>query len=155
MKAICKIDNKQVKCEIIDNNYNDNAKEVKILEGIHTGKFTIVENYDVVSIEIPKTITTLVKLVNNSIEDKEDLENNLFTELVSYDVMETVEEFSRGVQLSKKGFNILTGIYGVYNSCNTIEEVKLFLIIDLISLKLEGNKITYRSFKKQQIDKSL
>jgi hypothetical protein len=44
MKA--KIDNKILKVRIINNNYNDHAKEVEILEGTFMGVYTIVKNKD-------------------------------------------------------------------------------------------------------------
>lgn len=106
-------------------------------------------------IEQPKTINNLVKLIQNSIDNKEDLEETLFVELVDHTTMKIVEGFSKGVQLSKNDFYTLTGVYGVYNYCNSIDEVKLNLIIDTITQILDGNKITYTNFKKLQLKNSL
>lgn len=153
MKAICIIDNKQVQCEIIDNNYNDHAKEVKILEGIHTGRFAIVENKDI-KIKEFKTVNQLTKLIKSNVS-KEDLEEDLFIELVDYDIMEIVENFAKNLTLTNKEYYTLTDVYGVYNNCNSREEVKLNLLIDVITKQLDGCKISYTNFKKTQIKNSL
>lgn len=41
-----KINNKILSVKIVDNKYNNHAKEVVILEGAFQGKYTIVENSD-------------------------------------------------------------------------------------------------------------
>lgn len=76
MKAICMIDNKEIKCEIINNSYNDYAKEVKIIEGVHTGRFTIVENEDILFVDeelktdlhLDKKTAFKTLVMNNDIE---------------------------------------------------------------------------------------
>lgn len=47
-KAICKIDGKNILCEIINNYYNDHAIEVSILEGSNIGIPAIVEKSDII-----------------------------------------------------------------------------------------------------------
>ncbi|MBS5307745.1 hypothetical protein [Clostridium sp.] len=152
---LANINNQIVSVKIIDNNYNDHAKEVQILEGAHEGRYAIVEDKDIIEQKEVKTLKSLIKLVANNIKNKEELEDNLFIELVSYDIMEVVEDFSEKIQLSKKDFYTLTNMYGVYNECEGIEEVKLNLVIDFISKQLDGNNITFTEFKKLQLKNSL
>lgn len=55
MKVIANIDGKQTLVKVINNNYNNHAKEVKILEGSHTGIYTIVENKDIEPVKVKFT----------------------------------------------------------------------------------------------------
>lgn len=41
-----KIDNKIIKVKIINANYNENSKEIELLEGTFKGKYAIVNNKD-------------------------------------------------------------------------------------------------------------
>lgn len=106
-------------------------------------------------IEQPKTFKSLVKLVADNVEDKSELEEDLFVELVGSDIMKVVQDFSKNIQLSKNDFYTLTDIYGAYNHCINIDEVKLYLVIDFITKKLDGVKITFTEFKKMQLKNSL
>ena len=55
-KAVCKIDNNQVICEVVNENYSDNAIEVIIVEGNHIGLPAIVEKDDIMFMDEPLKI---------------------------------------------------------------------------------------------------
>ena len=61
-KAVCKIDNNQVICEVVNENYSDNAIEVIIVEGNHIGLPAIVEKDDIMFMDEPLKINFMVFL---------------------------------------------------------------------------------------------
>lgn len=92
MKVMATIDNKKILVRIINNNYNAQAKEVIILEGINKGVHTIVENKDIVSMKVK------------------------FTSKVSYDTSRE-EEYN-----GTKWINRITGRYFTINITSNSEE---------------------------------
>lgn len=63
--CFCKIDNKELVCEIINPNYSDFQIEVKMLEGSHIGIPAIVENDNVLYKDNP--LTTTMELNKNGL----------------------------------------------------------------------------------------
>ena len=55
-KAVCKIDNNQVICEVVNENYSNNAIEVTIVEGNHIGLPAIVEKDNIMFMDEPLKI---------------------------------------------------------------------------------------------------
>lgn len=136
MKA--KIDNKVLRVEMVDNNYNDHASEVRILDGTFAGRLCIVENTDLI---VPPTLTLaqLVKLAKNSIEDLNDLEEHYFTELISQEILETIEyNVSNLVKLSYNDSEEFK--YNYYREeYRDIEYVRNSILSDTIEARLNGD----------------
>lgn len=74
--CLCKIDNKDTICEVLDENYSDFQIEVKMLEGSNIGVPVIVENNDVLYKDQP--LTTNMELNKNGlfkITSKKDVDS--------------------------------------------------------------------------------
>lgn len=106
------------------------------------------------TVTAPKTVNQLVKLIAAN-TNKEDLQEDLFVELVSYDIMKVVKDFSKRLSLTDKEYYTLIDVYGVYNYCNSKDDVRFNLLVDVITEQLDGNKINYTNFKKLQVKNSL
>ncbi|WP_252225345.1 MULTISPECIES: hypothetical protein [unclassified Clostridium] len=136
MKA--KIDNKVLRVEMVDSNYNDHASEVRIIEGTFNGRLCIVENTDLI---VPPTLTLaqLVKLAKNSIEDLNDLEEHYFTELISQEILDTIQyNVSNLVKLSYNDMEEFK--YNWYREeYRDIEYVKNTILSDTIEARLNGD----------------
>lgn len=113
-----------------------------------------VDNNSIKIVKAPKTLNKLINIISNEIDNKEDLNDNIFVELVSSDIINIVELYSNNVALSKKDYYSLIDTYEIYNYCTDIQEVKLNLVIDTIQSNLEGNKTNYTNFKKKQLKRS-
>ena len=142
MKVKARINNKIVDVEIIDGNYNDHAKEVKVLNGTFKGKYTIVENNDF----IVDTYSQLVNICKADIEDLNDLENNHMTDLISLSTYNFIKNMANKYTLSKSNYyNIVQ--HPSFENCSNIEEVKTYILIDSLNLSLQGVKSSFTSVK--------
>lgn len=140
------IDNKIVKVKIIDNNYNDDSKEVQILEGTHKDKYAIINNNDI----IIDSYKQLVKLCKLDIVNIEDIKEHHFAELISNSTYNTIKKFSRKCNLSKSDYYKLLEYYK-YESCSNIDEIKESLLIDSIESNFNGIKASFTSIKNKAL----
>lgn len=140
------IDNKIVKVKIIDNNYNDDSKEVQILEGTHKDKYAIINNNDI----IIDTYKDLVKLCKLDIVNIEEIQEHHFAELISNSTYNTIKKFSQKCNLSKSDYYKLLEYYK-YESCSNIDEVKEALLIDSIESNLNSIKSSFTSIKNKAL----
>lgn len=148
MKA--KIDNKIVTVKMINANYNDTSAEVELLEGTFQGRRAIVNKCDIIK-EV-KTIKDLEKLITNNI-DMAELENYNLVELIDTYTYNLVKEFSNNYKLSNREYQLLIDEnYGKYSSCNTTEDVKVNIVLDVIECRMDNNKATFTSIKKKALD---
>jgi len=151
MKA--KIDNKIVTVKMVNANYNDHACEVQIVNGQWKGNYTIVENADI--IEKVKTINQLEILVRNDLSNvtAEELENCNLVELISTNTYNLAKEFSSKYNVTNREYTLLNdAYYGTYASCDTIEDVKINILLDVIESRLNGDKASFTSIKKKALD---
>ncbi|OSA95764.1 UNVERIFIED_ORG: hypothetical protein B2H93_04900 [Clostridium botulinum] len=149
MKA--KINNKVLRVEMVDNNYNNHASEVRVMEGTFKGRLCIVENTDLI---VPPTLTLaqLVKLAKNSIEYLNDLEEHYFTELISQEVLETIQyNVNNLVKLSYNDSEEFK--YNYYREeYRDIEYVKNTILCDTIEARLNGEKRTLAQTRKMMLN---
>jgi hypothetical protein len=130
----------------MNDNYNDHAVEVKILEGTFKGKMTIVEKTDLIT-PAKMTLNQLVKLVKSEISIS-DLEQNILEELVTIDSLETIQyNVNFLVSLNNKEYE--TFKYSTYaEEYNDIEFTKLSILTKTIETIIDGEKRTIAQTKK-------
>ncbi|EGT3606756.1 hypothetical protein FKF97_10155 [Clostridium perfringens] len=146
MHGIALINNKELKVKIIDNNYNNHASEVEILEGVWLGRRVIVENKNLTIIKV-KTYKELINFIKNSIGNI-DLSENHFCEFIDNYIYNVIKNFSKDYTLSNtEYYNLLhTSDYG---ECKSKEEVKTYIMIDSIQSTLQGIKSSFTSVKRK------
>lgn len=139
--------NQIVTVKIIDNNYNNHAKEVQILEGIHKGRYAIVNNDDI----IIDTYKQLVELCKLDIENIEDLKEHHFMELINsqltYDI---IQDFSKRYTLTNGEYYKLLNHFH-YEHCKSIEEVKESILTDSIEKSINNIKSSFTSVKNKAL----
>lgn len=144
MKA--KIDNKILKVKVIDPNYNDHAKEVQILEGIHKGRLSIIENNDM----IIDTYKDLIELCKADITNLKDLEEHHISELISTSTSNTIKQFSFKYRLTKKEYYKLLNNCS-YENCTTIQDMTEYILIDSLEYSVNNIKSSFTSVKNKAL----
>lgn len=145
MKA--KIDNKILKVKVIDPNYNDHAKEVQILEGIHKGRLSIIENNDM----IIDTYKDLIELCKADITNLKDLEEHHISELISTSTSNTIKQFSFKYRLTKKEYYKLLNNCS-YENCTTIQDMTEYILIDSLEYSVNNIKSSFTSVKNKALN---
>jgi hypothetical protein len=140
------INNQIVTVKIIDTNYNNHAKEVIIMEGIHKGRYAIVENNDI----IIDSYKQLVELCKQDIENIEDLNEHYFTELISQSTHDIIKEFSKRYTLTNGEYYKLLNHFH-YEHCKSIEEVKEIILTDSIEKSINNIKSSFTSVKNKAL----
>ncbi len=142
---LANINNQMVSVKIIDNNYNDHAKEVQILEGTHKGQYAIVEDKDI----IINTYKQLVELCDLDCKDK-DLSDSNFTEFISPATEKFIISFANKYTLTNNEYyKLLTHI--AYENCRSIEDVKLNILMNSIENSLYNIKSSFTSVKNKAL----
>lgn len=142
---LANINNQIVSVKIIDNNYNDHAKEVQILEGTHKGQYAIVEDKDI----IINTYKQLVELCDLDCKDK-DLSDSNFTEFISPSTEKFIISFADKYTLTNNEYyKLLTHVS--YQNCRSIEDVKLNILMNSIENSLYNIKSSFTSVKNKAL----
>lgn len=128
-------------CKVIDGNYSDKAIEVQVLKN---------NAYTVVSLIYCKKVTqnTLKKeiqkeLIANGVT-KEDLDNNVFEDFISLELLCAIKEFA--LNFVKLTISDLKAI----KSCNeydNVEDFKQTIIFSFFDYLLDNDNITITQFK--------
>ncbi len=148
MMGIALIDNKQVKVQIIDNNYNEHAAEIEILEGTWKGQRVIVEHKDL-SITTPKTYKQLINIVKNNIGN-EDLEDHHFGEFIDNITYDIIQSFASNYELTDKDYYDLL-LNSSYDSCKDKNQVKTYIMMDALQESLQNEKSSFTKIKNKAL----
>lgn len=146
MKAM--INNQLLTVEIKDNNYNDHAVEVVILEGTFKGKYTIVEKKDLVKPSIAKIMKVAKAEIIKENLTSEDLENHSICELLQDTCNEIESAYNELVTISNKEWSIMDSIYCEYD---TIEDAKRGILYTVIENEVCGIHKTIKQVKDEVI----
>lgn len=132
-------------CKVIDANYSDNAIEVQVLKN---------NAYTVVSLIYCKKVTqsTLKKEIQKELTangtTQEDLDNNVFEDFISLELLRAIKEFSSNfVKLTISDLKAIK----YCDEYDNAEDFKQTIIFSFFDNLLDNDNITITQFKNSKI----
>lgn len=128
----------------------------EVTEGHTDGDYTR-KYIEIVSVDTPKTLKTLIKRVKEDIIESygnlNDCKECSVIELCNDRMLDVIATFSKGLNVTNREYNILTcELYGSHSHCNTMEDLKRELLMDVIDLALVGKETTFIKYKKSLME---
>lgn len=148
MRGMALINNKQMEVQIINNDYNDHASEVEILEGTWKGQRVIVENKDLI-VTTPKTYKQLINIVKNNIGNA-DLEDHHFGEFIDNITYDIIQRFAIDYELTDRDYYDLL-LSSSYDDCKNKDQVKIYIMMDALQESLQNEKCSFTKVKNKAL----